>query len=107
MRILVADDDAIVRAVVERVVTQASYELLQAEDGAAALRTIEAEDPDLLITDVHMPELDGFGLVEAVRRSARHGAMPIVCLTAENDRESVIRLLGLGITDYLLKPIRP
>jgi two-component system chemotaxis response regulator CheY len=107
MRILVADDDAIVRSVVERVVAQASHELLQAEDGLAALRVIELDDPDLLITDIHMPVLDGFELVSAIRGSPRHRAMPIVCLSAENDRESIIRLAGLGITDYLLKPIRP
>jgi CheY-like chemotaxis protein len=107
MRILVADDDAIVRAVVERVAAQASHELLQAEDGLEALRVIELEDPDLLITDIHMPVLDGFELVSAVRSSARHRAMPIVCLSAESDRESIIRLATLGITDYLLKPIRP
>jgi two-component system cell cycle response regulator len=107
MRILVADDDAIVRAVVQRVAAQASHELLQAEDGLEALRVIELEDPDLLITDVHMPVLDGFELVAAVRSSARHRAMPIVCLSAENDREAVARLAALGITDYLLKPIRP
>ena len=107
MRILVADDDAIVRSVVQRVVAQASHELLQAEDGVEALRAIELEDPDVLITDIHMPVLDGFELVSAVRSSARHRAMPIVCLSAENDRESIVRLAALGITDYLLKPIRP
>jgi DNA-binding response OmpR family regulator len=107
MRILVVDDDAIVRAVVQRVVLQASHELLQAEDGLEALRAIELEDPDLLITDVHMPVLDGFELVSAVRSSARHRAMPIVCLSAESDRDAVTRLAALGITDYLLKPIRP
>ena len=107
MRILVADDDSIVRAVVQRVTSQASHELIQAEDGLEALRAIELEDPDLLITDIHMPVLDGYELVAAVRSSTRHRAMPIVCLSAENDREAVSRLASLGITDYLLKPIRP
>lgn len=107
MRILVADDDSIVRAVVQRVAFLSSYELLEAEDGSEAFRLIEEKDPDLLLTDLHMPVLDGFALVAAVRNSPRHRGMPIVCLSAENDREAITRLASLGITDYLLKPIRP
>jgi PleD family two-component response regulator len=107
MQILIADDDPIVRAVVERVVQLANYDLLEAVNGRDALAIIEREDPDVLITDLQMPILDGFGLVEAVRASARHRALPIVCLSSVNDLDAITRLAEMGISDYVLKPIRP
>lgn len=107
MKILIVDDDPIVRAVVERVVRQANYDLIEAENGLEALQIIERDDPDLLVTDLQMPVLDGFELVQTVRASARHRAMPIVCLSSISDRDAIARLAGMGITDYVLKPIRP
>ncbi len=71
------------------------------------MRLIEENDPDLLITDMRMPGLDGFALVSAVRGSHRHHAMPIMCVTPANDADAMTRLATLGITDYLVKPFRP
>ena len=107
MKILVADDDSVVRAIIKRVVSQTSHEFLQAEDGLEALRLIERDDPDVLVTDLHMPVLDGFELIAAVRNSPLHKGMPIVCLSAVNDRDALARVAMLGVTDSLLKPIRP
>lgn len=107
MKILVADDDPLVRAVVARVASQAAYDLVEAENGLVALDSVERDDPDVLITDLRMPVLDGFELVQTVRASARHRAMPIMCLSAVSDRDAITRLAEMGITDYILKPIRP
>jgi two-component system chemotaxis response regulator CheY len=107
MRILVADDDPIVRSVVWRLATQSGHDVVEAEDGAGAMRMIEENDPDLLITDMRMPQLDGFDLVAAIRNSNAHHAMPIVCVSPANDPEAATRLATLGITDYLVKPFRP
>lgn len=107
MKILIADDDPIVRAVVARVVRQSSDDLIEAENGLDALQAIERDDPDVLITDLQMPVLDGFELVQTVRASVRHRTMPIVCLSSVSDREAIARLAEMGITDYVLKPIRP
>jgi two-component system cell cycle response regulator len=107
MKILIVDDDPIVRVIVQRVVSQLGHESVEAEDGLAALGMLETEDPDVLVTDVRMPILDGFELVAGVRATSRHRDMPIVCLSAVADREAITRLAALGITDYLLKPIRP
>lgn len=107
MKILIADDDPIVRAVVARVVRQSSDDLIETENGLDALQAIERDDPDVLITDLQMPVLDGFELVQTVRASVRHRAMPIVCLSSVSDRDAIARLAEMGITDYVLKPIRP
>jgi len=107
MKILIADDDPIVRAVVARVVRQSADDLIEAENGLDALQAIERDDPDVLITDLQMPVLDGFELVQTVRASLRHRTMPIVCLSSVSDRDAIARLAEMGITDYVLKPIRP
>jgi CheY-like chemotaxis protein len=107
MKILIADDDPIVRAVVERVVRQLSHEALEVQGGLEALQAIERYDPDLLITDLRMPELDGFALIDAIRNSAVFKNLPIVCLSSVNERDEIARLTALGISDYVLKPMRP
>ena len=106
MKILIADDDDIVRALVHRVAAYDSHDTLLANDGRQALELAEREDPDLLITDLRMPELDGFGLIAAVRASARHQHLPIICLSSVNQRDDIESLIGKGISDYVLKPVR-
>lgn len=107
MKILISDDDPIIRMFVSRVAQHASYDVVVAEHGREALSLVESEDPDLLITDLHMPELDGFGLIDAIRGLPHHAEMPIVCLSSCNDRDQVARLIEQGIAGYLLKPVRP
>jgi DNA-binding response OmpR family regulator len=68
---------------------------------------LDSEDPDLLITDLHMPELDGFGLINAIRELPRHCEMPIICLSSINDRDEVAKLIATGIAGHVLKPVRP
>jgi two-component system chemotaxis response regulator CheY len=107
MKILISDDDPIIRMFVRRAAEHASHDVVVAEDGRRALEVIAAEDPDLLVTDLRMPELDGFGLIAAVRELPRHSAMPIICLSSVNDRDAVVSLIEQGIADYVLKPVRP
>jgi DNA-binding response OmpR family regulator len=107
MKILVADDDEVVRTFVHRVVQQGSHDVLLAEDGKRALDLIQTDDPDLLITDLRMPELDGFGLIEAVRSAPGHEGLPIICLSSVNSKEDIAKLIAHGISDYVLKPVRP
>jgi len=107
MKILISDDDPIIRMFVRRAAEHASHDVVLAEHGRQALEMLEAEDPDLLITDLRMPELDGFGLISAIRELPRHSAMPIICLSSVNDRDEVAKLIEKGISDYVLKPVRP
>ena len=107
MKILISDDDPIIRMFVRRAAEHASHEVVLAEHGREALELLEHEDPDLLITDLRMPELDGFGLIKAVRELPRHSEMPIICLSSVNDRDKIATLIEQGIADYVLKPVRP
>lgn len=107
MKIVIAEDDAVVRALLHRVAEFDRHDAFLAEDGRQALEIIEREDPDMLITDLRMPELDGFGLIDALRALPKHRRMPIICLSSVNSSEDVSALIERGISDYVLKPARP
>ena len=102
-RILVADDNADMREYIERLLT-ADYDVLAVSNGAQALRAALQDPPDLVISDVMMPELDGFGLLDALRRSDSTRLIPVVLLSARAGEESRSKGIGAGPDDYLVKP---
>lgn len=106
MKILIAEDDLVTREILKRLLANMATEILEAGNGVEALELIEREDPDLLFTDLQMPMLDGLAVVEAVRGSARHARLPIVCMSAVKNKDEITRLVNLGIADYILKPLR-
>jgi PAS domain S-box-containing protein len=102
-RILLADDNADMRAYVRRLLSQ-TYEVVAVPDGAAALRAARAQPPDLVLTDVMMPELDGFALLKAIRADERLKTIPVIMLSARAGEESRVEGLEAGADDYLVKP---
>jgi CheY-like chemotaxis protein len=84
--VMVADDSKVVRVKASRLLAAHQYRVALAEDGEAALRLIEAEMPQLLITDVEMPGVDGFELTRRVRGNARTAQLPIIMITSADDR---------------------
>ncbi len=108
MKVLVVDDDPTMRRLVVRLASRHPHvEITEADNGVAALAAVEAERPDLVITDVTMPYLDGLGLLEALRGSAAYRELPVVAVSAISDKALVLRMVDLGIEDYLLKPLDP
>lgn len=104
--ILIADDKPTGRELVRTVLENSGYKVVEASDGPEALRMARQEAPDLIILDLHMPEIDGFGVVQALRMDAQFADTPVVALTAsamQGDRE---RAMQLGFTGYITKPIR-
>lgn len=104
-RILVVDDKASSRELVRTVLASQGYEISEAADGREALERIEAEKPDLVLLDLHMPSLDGYGVVSQLRADPRFSKMPIIALTASamsGDRE---KALAAGFTSYIAKPV--
>jgi two-component system chemotaxis response regulator CheY len=79
-------------------------QVITAEDGQEALETLAHTPVDLVITDLNMPKLDGFGLVEAIREDGDYSSMPVIILSSLSDDEDVNRGLSLGATAYLTKP---
>lgn len=104
MKILCADDDQDLLALIAFALSQAGYLVVRAGDGPSALRAFETEAPDLLILDINMPGASGFQVCEAVRAKSR---VPVMMLTARGEEEDLVRALELGADDYLTKPFSP
>jgi PAS domain S-box-containing protein len=102
-RILLADDNADMREYVRRLLS-GRYTIETVADGAAALAAARERPPDLLITDVMMPQLDGFGLLHELRADPRTSEVPVVLLSARAGEEARVEGLAAGADDYLVKP---
>ena len=103
-RLLVADDNADMREYLARILEGAGYRVDTVPDGMAALRAVRADVPDLVISDVMMPGLDGLGLVAALRTDPRTVSVPVVLLSARAGPEASVEGLQAGADDYLVKP---
>jgi signal transduction histidine kinase len=103
-RILLADDNADMRDYVRRFLGESGYEVETAADGLAALGAAQARKPDLIVTDVMMPGLDGFELLRELRSDATLGALPIILLSARAGEEARNEGMHAGADDYLIKP---
>ena len=102
-RVLVADDNADMRDYVRRLLAS-RFEVEVAPDGQAALDAVRARPPDLVLSDVMMPRLDGFGLLQALKADARTVHVPVILLSARAGEEARIEGLRAGADDYLVKP---
>jgi len=102
-RILLADDNADMRGYVRRLLGR-NCDVQTVSDGQEALAAIRAKRPDLILTDVMMPNLDGFGLLRAVRSDADVRDIPVIMLSARAGEESRVQGLDAGADDYLAKP---
>ena len=103
-RVLLADDNADLRDYIGRLLADHGYEVETVADGEAALAALRAQRPDILVTDVMMPRLDGFGLLAAVRQDASLRDMPVVMLSARAGDDAKVEGLDAGADDYLTKP---
>ena len=102
-RILLADDNADMREYISRLLAK-RFDLQAVTDGQAALDAARAEPPDLVISDIMMPKLDGFGLLLALRADPHLREVPIILLSARAGEESCIEGMEAGANDYLIKP---
>ncbi|MCG5433294.1 SpoIIE family protein phosphatase [Mycobacterium sp. MYCO198283] len=103
-RVLVADDNADMREYLVRLLSSAGYLVDAVQDGRQALEVTRAQLPELVVSDVMMPQLDGLGLVAALRADPRTAATPVLLLSARAGQEAAIEGLQAGADDYLVKP---
>jgi two-component system, response regulator PdtaR len=104
MRILIAEDETIIRLDLKELLERAGFEVCaEARDGAEAVELARSEQPDVAVLDVKMPRLDG---IEAARRILDERPIPIVMLTAYGQDELVSRAVEAGVFGYLVKPFR-
>ncbi len=106
-RILTVEDAPNIRRLISYNLRRAGYDVFEAADGRAAVEILQKVVPDLILLDVRMPELDGFQLLELMRRYPRAAAIPVVMLTALSQPADLDRALLLGVVDYLVKPLDP
>jgi signal transduction histidine kinase/CheY-like chemotaxis protein len=102
-RVLFVDDNADLRRYVARLLST-RFTVMTASDGVAAFELIQQEKPDLVLTDVMMPKLDGFGLLNAIRSRPELRTIPVILLSARAGEESRIEGLDAGADDFLVKP---
>ncbi|UVT17486.1 MAG: response regulator [Nitrospira sp.] len=102
-RVLLADDNADMREYVSRLL-QSRFEVQTVADGQAALEAARANPPELVLTDIMMPRLDGFGLLRALRDDPATKTIPVILLSARAGEESRVEGLEQGADDYLIKP---
>jgi DNA-binding response OmpR family regulator len=104
MKVLIADDDKDLLALIGFTLAQAGYLAVKASDGPGALKAFENEAPDLVVLDINMPGASGFQVCEAIRRTSR---VPVMMLTVRGEEEDLVKALELGADDYLNKPFSP
>ena len=106
-KILVVDDDELLRDLLEFKLRSRGYEVELAEDGEAALAAASAAPPDLIVLDGMMPGLDGFQVLQRLADSGETREVPVIMLTARRQEQDVVAGLSLGAHDYLVKPFLP
>ena len=104
--ILVVEDDPTIRELVRMHLTSASYEVITAVDGLQGLQYAVSSRPDVIVSDVQMPNMDGFGMLAAVRANEQTASIPVIFLTALDDRENFRKSMNLGADDFLTKPVK-
>jgi DNA-binding response OmpR family regulator len=103
-RILIVDDEPNILRSLEFLMTRSGFVVELARNGREGLAALERDPPDLLLLDVMMPELDGYGVCKRVRQDPRWNATKIVMLTARGREEERAKGLALGADDYVTKP---
>jgi two-component system chemotaxis response regulator CheY len=105
--ILIVDDSKMVRAMVRGALEKESHQVFEACDGKDALGVLASVNPDLIVTDINMPEMDGLSLIQALRELPAHQCTPIMVLSNEAGDEVRNSARRVGATGWLDKPFHP
>lgn len=105
--VLAIDDSLTIRELVCFVLGNAGYDVVLAEDGMDGLDQLSRCAPDVIITDVNMPRLDGLSFIEKARATEKGRGMPILVLTTESDPAQKARAKAAGATGWIVKPFNP
>lgn len=106
-KILIAEDEADIRALIEFTLKFAEFDVISARNGLEALEAAQAELPDLILLDVRMPQMTGYEACEAIKSDPDIRHIPVVFLSAKGQEKEILAGLEAGATEYLLKPFAP
>jgi two-component system chemotaxis response regulator CheY len=104
MTILTVDDSRTMRDMLRLALCDAGYQVVEANDGLHGLEVLAEATPNVIITDINMPKLDGFGFIARVREDKRYAGVPILVLSTENSPEKKARARQAGATGWIVKP---
>ena len=106
IRVLLVDDENQLRRVMRDLLERDGYTVFEAKDGAQALEQVDTHAPDILVLDLNLPGLDGYGVITQLRSRQATEDLPIIVLTAKGDEDNEVRVFELGADDFLSKPFR-
>ena len=107
MRVLLIDDEQFYFKLIRKTLKEAEYDLEYAKSGNEGLTKIPSFEPDMLIVDLKLPEMDGFQILERLRRDPKYSSIPVIVITAQDELSEKLRAFELGADDYLVKPFQP
>jgi two-component system, chemotaxis family, chemotaxis protein CheY len=104
IKVLAIDDSRTIRSLVRKVMEDAGFTCVCAEDGVDGVHRFAEENPDIVITDINMPNMDGFGVIETIRTGTTNRLVPILVLTTESADHLKARARDAGATGWIVKP---
>jgi len=102
-KILIIEDEATLQKALQEILLQEGYEVISALDGKRGLELVRSEMPDMILLDLILPKMDGFEVLEAIKKDEKVKEIPIIILTNLGSVEDVQRALDLGATNYMVK----
>ncbi len=106
LKILTVDDSKTIRTIVKRAFAPFDCEVFEAENGVEGLATAAKIKPDLIVLDLTMPVMNGVEMLEKLKQDQVLKTIPVIMLTAESGRDNVLRIVKLGVNDYIVKPFK-
>lgn len=103
-RIMVVDDSQLIISIVQKGLQKEGFDVITARDGKEALDKLEKDRPDLIISDLNMPVMDGMTFCRTLRQNQEYAVIPFVCMSSENDRSRMRQMLQIGAATYIVKP---
>ncbi|MEJ2638393.1 MAG: response regulator [Desulfosarcinaceae bacterium] len=105
-KILTVDDSKTIRMIVKKAFSQYNCDLYEAENGVEGLALANKEIPDLIILDITMPVMTGIEMLEKLKAEKELKDIPVIMLTAESGKENVMKIVKMGVKDYIVKPFK-
>ena len=106
-KILLAEDEPQIAQLTKFKLEKEGFEVIWNKDGASALESIKANNPDLVLLDVMMPVMDGYQVLKKIREDENTKNIPVIMFTAKGQERDIVKGIKMGSTDYMVKPFRP
>src|ERR1043165_10249084 len=107
MRVLLIDEEQFYFKLLKKTLTEAEYNLEYAKSGSEGLAKIPSFEPEMLIVDLKLPEMDGFQILQRLRRDPKFSFIPVIVITSRDELSEKLKAFELGADDYLEKPFQP